>query len=162
MHHQRLKQGLYSLLYISPKPLTFLDYFSITFVGRPFGGSWMAFFVRRSYEEWCDGWACRRVTVQVWIDFEPFGALWTTIDMLYYSYVKLYMFTQKRLDVKCQIVCQKFCSNVTIVWDWEHFSCWYLFKFFRKSYAYWYVMATFIIANDYNSLGIVMRVLTDR
>ena len=53
---------------------------------------------------------------QVWIDFEPFGGLWTTIDMMYYSYIKLFTFTQKRLDAKCQIVClyfKTYYSNIT-------------------------------------------------
>jgi hypothetical protein len=73
-----------------------------------------------------------------------------------------YCFLSKNSWLQFLANCLNFCSNVRIAWDREHFSCWYLLEFFRKSHVCWYLMATFIFANDYNSLGIVMSVLTDR
>ena len=48
------------------------------------------------------------------------------------------------------------------MWEWHEIGSIFLVdirsNFFPKSYVCWYVMTTFIIANDYNSLGIVMSV----
>ena len=70
-----------------------------------------------------------------------------------------YCFLSKNSRLQFLANCRNFCSNVRIAWDRGIFLVDIRSNFFRKSYVCWFVVSIFIIANDYNSLRIVMSVL---
>ena len=52
-------------------------------------------------------------SIQDRIDFDALTGLWCIMDVAYYSYVQIYLFRQKLMDTKCQIVCLYFTTEYT-------------------------------------------------